>query len=287
MKQIVIFGAAGQVGRAVTRLAESHGHETIALTRQDVDLNNKDEVVRAVGDAGFVINCAAFTAVDKAENEQEAAFAVNAVAPGIMAEACKLQDVPLLHISTDYVFGEPVGRPWREDDPIAPLNLYGRSKADGEAAVRAAWDKHLILRTAWVYDAEGKNFVLTMLKLGAERDELKIVGDQQGGPTSAEDIAAAMLRMIRVADNSSFDGWGTYHFSGAPATTWFDFAAAIFAGREKPKLTRIGTADYPTPARRPPYSVLDCNKIQTRFGISQPDWHKSLDKVLEVVGNPR
>ena len=288
MKPLIIFGAAGQVGRNLTRLAMARGAAVKSYIRSDVDIMNETAIADAVAGADFVVNCAAYTAVDKAESEPQEAFAINATAPGLMAAACAKQDIPFLHISTDYVFGNPIGRPWREDDPVAPLNVYGQSKAAGEKAVRDVWAKHLILRTAWVYDSEGRNFVLTMLRLGAEKPELKIVGDQQGGPTSAADIAHAILRMVESASDSGFDGWGIYHFAGAPATTWFDFAAAIFAtaGNGTPKLTAITTADYPTPARRPPYSVLDCGKIAAKFGITQPDWHESLAKVLEVAAKP-
>jgi dTDP-4-dehydrorhamnose reductase len=286
MKPLVIFGAAGQVGRSVTRLAVKKGMTARGYVREEVDITQSQDIARAIEGAGFVINCAAYTAVDKAESEPAVAFAVNATAPGVMATACREQDIPLLHISTDYVFGEPIGRPWREEDAVAPLNVYGHSKAAGESAVQGAWHKHLILRTAWVYDSEGKNFVLTMLRLARDRPELSVVGDQQGGPTSAQDIAQAILHMVETASDPAFTGWGIYHFTGAPATTWFDFATAIF-GDKGPRLTRITTADYPTPARRSPYSVLDCSKIAAAFGIRQPDWHKSLDKVLEVVGNPR
>lgn len=289
LRPFVIFGAQGQVGRMLSRHATAQGLEVKAFTRGEVDITDPADVRDAVAGASFVVNCAAYTAVDKAESEPDAAFAVNARAPGLMAEACRDADVPLLHISTDYVFGEPKGRAWREDDASGPLNVYGRSKLEGEVAVRDAWHKHLILRTAWVYDSEGKNFVLTMLRLGAERPELKIVGDQHGGPTSADDIAVAILRMAGAAGQPGFDGWGTYHFAGGPPTTWFDFASAIFdrgAGGPDaaPRLVRIATADFPTPARRPPFSVLDCGKILQRFGIDQPDWRKSLDKVLEVIG---
>ena len=234
-----------------------------------------------------MVNCAAYTAVDKAETEQEAAYLINAEAPALIAGLCGEHDIPFLHISTDYVFGQSLGRPWREDDPVDPPNVYGLSKQAGEAGVRDANPRHLILRTAWVYDSEGSNFVRTMLRLGATRDELRVVGDQHGGPTAAEDIALAILAMTDAASKPDFSQWGTYHFTGAPATTWYDFAAAIFEGHATPKLTRIATSDYPTPAARPAYSVLDCRKIETVFGIAQPDWRMSLAKVLEACAIDR
>ena len=282
-KRLLILGAGGQIGHTLAALCRTRDIATRALMRHECDITAPESVEAAVNGCGFVVNAAAYTAVDKAESDVDTAHATNAIAPGVIAEACARQGVPLLHISTDYVFGDGIGRPWREDDPIAPPNVYGATKAAGEDAVRAACPSHLILRTSWVYDNQGKNFVLTMLRLGAEREELRVVADQHGGPTSAGDIAHAILRMIEVSNQMGFGQWGTYHFSGGPPTTWFDFAAAIFAGRDKPKLIPISTTEYPTPAKRPLYSVLDCGKISTAFGIAQPDWHQSLSKVLHSV----
>jgi dTDP-4-dehydrorhamnose reductase len=286
-KPLIILGAGGQVGRQLATQAARQGVAARAHGRQEADITSAGAVAKAIDGAGFVVNCAAYTAVDKAESERDAAYAVNAEAPALIAQACAARGIPVLHISTDYVFGETQGRPWREDDPVDPPNVYGLSKEAGEAAVRAANPRHLILRTAWVYDSEGSNFVRTMLRLGATRDELRVVGDQHGGPTAAEDIALAILAMIAKASTPGFADWGTYHFTGAPETTWFDFAAAIFAGRATPKLTRITTADYPTPAKRPAYSVLDCGKIAHVFGIAQPDWRVSLAKVLQACAIER
>ncbi len=284
-RAITIFGAAGQVGRRLSLVATARGIPVRALARAECDIASPGDLARAVRGSGFAVNCAGYTAVDKAESERDLAHAANALAPGLMAAACAREDVPLLHISTDYVFGSGKDKPWREDDPVAPLNLYGTTKARGEAAVRAALPHHLILRTSWVYDSQGRNFVLTMLRLGKERGELRVVGDQHGGPTSAEDIAGAIVRMIERAASPGFEKWGTYHFSGAPQTTWFEFAAAIFAGRDTPKLTRILAAEYPTPARRPLNSVLDCSKVSAAFGIAQPDWHRSLEKVMTEISD--
>lgn len=281
---LVIFGAGGQVGRELAELAQAQGLAVRAFARAEVDITDAAAVAEAVRGADFVANCAAYTAVDKAEAERDRAFAVNATGPGVIAQACATAGAALLHISTDYVFRGDGDRPWREDDPIAPLSVYGETKAAGEAAVRAALPRHVILRTAWVFAAHGNNFVRTMLRLGAERPELRIVADQRGGPTPAADIAAAILAIRGQALAPGFDGWGTFHFAGAPATTWHDFAAAIFAakGGAGPVLHAIATADYPTPARRPSNSVLDCGKISRVFGLGQPDWRQALPAMVRT-----
>jgi dTDP-4-dehydrorhamnose reductase len=277
---VIVFGANGQVGRNVVRLAKAQGRAVQAYAREDLDIADAAALAGAITPGSFVLNCAAYTNVDQAETDRDTARAINAVAPATMAALCAAAGASLTHISTDYVFGTALGRPWREDDPIDPQNEYGRGKAASEAAVRAALPHHLILRTSWVFDTQGKNFVRTMLRLGAERPELRVVGDQHGGPTAAADIAAALLAMVDQSAVPSFAGWGTYHYSGAPATTWYDFAAAIFAGKETPKLTKITTAEFPTPAKRPLYSVLDCGKIERVFGLAQPDWRVALAKML-------
>ncbi|MGF6228735.1 dTDP-4-dehydrorhamnose reductase [Inquilinus ginsengisoli] len=281
---LVVLGAGGQVGRELAELAQARGLAMRALARSEVDITDAAAVAAAVRGADFVANCAAYTAVDKAETERDQAFAVNATGPGVIARACAEAGAALLHISTDYVFRGDGDRPWREDDPIAPLSVYGESKAAGEAAVREALPRHVILRTAWVFAAHGNNFVRTMLRLGAERPELRIVADQRGGPTAAADIAAAILAIRERAQAPGFDGWGTFHFAGAPATSWHDFAAAIFAekGGAAPALRPIATSDYPTPARRPSNSVLDCGKIGRVFGLAQPDWRRALSAVVRT-----
>jgi dTDP-4-dehydrorhamnose reductase len=281
MTTLIVLGANGQVGRNVVRLAGAQGRNVTAYSRAELDITDAAALAEAITPDSFVLNCAAYTAVDQAETERDLAWAINGTAPGEIAKVCAAKNAALLHISTDYVFGQPLGRLWRELDPLAPQNEYGRGKVAGELAVAAALPRHLILRTSWVFDDEGKNFVRTMLRLGGERPELRIVGDQQGGPTAAADIAAAMLAMVDQANDPSFSGWGTYHYSGAPATTWYEFAEAIFAGRQTPKLVKITTAEFPTPAQRPLYSVLDCRKIRQVFGIEQPDWRVALNEMLQ------
>lgn len=273
---ILVFGKTGQVAHALQQRAD-----VIALGRDAADLTDP----AACGDAirarrpDAVINAAAYTAVDRAEDERELAQAVNADAPGAMATACAELNIPLLHISTDYVFDGSGTDPWPVDAPIAPLGVYGSSKADGEAAVRAAGSAHVILRTSWVFSDHGTNFVRTMLRLSETRDTLSVVDDQIGGPTPAGRIAEALLLMARAMREGQ-EG-GTYHFAGAPAVSWKDFATEIFrlAGRDV-TVTGIPTADYPTKAARPLNSRLDCAPLLKDFGIAPPDWRTDLAEII-------
>ncbi|MGQ3031182.1 MAG: dTDP-4-dehydrorhamnose reductase, partial [Ferrovibrionaceae bacterium] len=237
---------------------------------------------------GVVVNAAAYTAVDKAESDADQAFLVNRDGPAALARAAAAVGAPLIHVSTDYVFDGTKDGAYTEDDPVAPVSVYGRSKEAGERAVREAAERHVILRTAWVYSPFGNNFVKTMLRLGAEREELRVVADQRGCPTAAADIAAAIVRLAG-ADH----GWGTYHYSGAGPTTWHGFAEAIFAGaaargaKVPARVTAIGTADYPTPAVRPANSVLDCSRIDRVHGIVARNWREALEDCLDALIGPR
>jgi dTDP-4-dehydrorhamnose reductase len=280
---LFILGANGQIGRAVTKLARARGVAHAGFTHAELDISDEKAVAAAIHYAGTVTNCAAFTAVDKAESEPELAHAINAGAVAGLARVAAARGAPLIHLSTDYVFDGSKTLPYVEEDSTNPLSSYGRSKAAGETALRSFCPRHIIIRTSWVYAAEGSNFVRTMLRLASERQSLRVVADQHGGPTAANDIAEAILTVASKIHEPGFAAWGTYHFAGAPATTWYDFARAILAGRNDTKITPIGTADYPTPARRPRNSVLDCSKIHARFGIAQPDWRKSLDRVLSEI----
>ncbi|QXT40401.1 dTDP-4-dehydrorhamnose reductase [Gymnodinialimonas ceratoperidinii] len=273
---LLAFGQTGQVARELARL----GVRT--LSRGDADLSDPQtcaEVIMASG-ASAVINAAAYTAVDRAEEEEALAFTVNSAAPAAMAKACAAKKIPLVHISTDYVFDGSGVAPFTPSDPVAPLGVYGRSKAAGEREIRMTGAVHSILRTSWVFSAHGANFVKTMLRLGAERDALSIVSDQIGGPTPAAAIARACVDMAeRLQHDPSVTG--TYHFSGAPDVSWADFARAIFAeARMDVAVTEIPSADYPTPAARPLNSRLDCAGTHAAFGISRPDWHRGLREVL-------
>jgi len=246
-----------------------------------------------VADVDLVINCAAYTKVDLAEKEPEAAFQANRDGPAHLAAACRDRGIPLLHVSTDYVFDGSGSHPYREDEPVNPLGVYGASKEAGERAVRATLDRHVILRTAWVFSDTGQNFVRTMLRLGAEREALRVVNDQTGGPTDAADIATTLLTIAdRVTGPDAGAAlFGTFHYCGAPSTTWHGFAASIFdgatrRGHRSPALSACTTADYPTPARRPAWSVLDCGKLMDVYGIPQPDWRVALDRVLTSLLRP-
>jgi len=287
--RILVLGADGQVGTELRALS-GQGVEITALTRRQADLTDPTAVRTAVSESrcGAVVNAAAYTAVDRAESEPEAAFAVNRDGPRHLAEACALAGLPLVHLSTDYVFDGTGTGAYGEDHPTAPVNVYGMSKRDGERAIAAALPRHAILRTSWVFAAHGHNFVRTMLRLGEERSHLRIVADQTGCPTAAADIAAAAVTVAgRLASSNDPRLWGVFHYTSGEVTTWHGFAAAIFAERERltgrpaPELAAIATADFPTPARRPANSVLDCSRIRERHGVAQPDWRRSLAAVME------
>jgi len=278
---LLVFGKTGQVARELQALAA-----VTALGRDAADLTDPDACAAAIREAkpAAVINAAAYTAVDQAEAEEDVATVINGDAPGAMARACADLGIPLVHISTDYVFDGSGDAPWPVDAPTGPLGAYGRSKLKGEDAVRAAGGPHAILRTSWVVSAHGKNFVKTMLRLGAERDKLTIVADQIGGPTAAGDIAAACLGIAaQLCDDRAKSG--TYHFSGAPDVSWADFAREIFAQTGLTcSVENIPTSDFPTPARRPANSRLDCSTTEAVFGIARPDWRDSLARILSDLG---
>ncbi|HHM05812.1 MAG TPA: dTDP-4-dehydrorhamnose reductase [Gammaproteobacteria bacterium] len=293
-RRLLVTGANGQVGRELLRRAAGHSIAATGLDRQQLDISDRAAVTAAVEGQGFaaVINAAAYTAVDKAESESERASAVNRDGPAHLAAVCAQEGVPLLHISTDYVFDGSKTGPYTEDDPVSPLGVYGASKEAGERAVRTTCPRHIILRTAWVYGAHGHNFVKTILRLAGERDELNVVADQHGCPTAAADIADALLDITRQVTGpvAQQPPWGTYHYSGTGATTWHGFAEAIIIeaarhGGRKIPVHPVTTADYPTPARRPVNSVLDCSRIQRVFGISPRPWREALREVIHELHN--
>ncbi|HER27569.1 MAG TPA: dTDP-4-dehydrorhamnose reductase, partial [Rhodospirillales bacterium] len=228
--RILLFGANGQVGTELRAIDWGEDTELVALGRQQSDLLVSGNAGRVIDkeQSDLVINASAYTAVDKAESEPDLALAINARAPGEMADACSKQGIPLIHISTDYVFDGSKQGPYVEDDPVVPLGAYGRSKETGERAVREALGSHIILRTSWVFSAHGQNFVKTMLRLGAERDELGIIDDQRGCPTAAAHIAQVIAAITRQILEGKCIPWGTYHYCGTGETTWFGFACAIF-----------------------------------------------------------
>ncbi|HEY0506064.1 MAG TPA: dTDP-4-dehydrorhamnose reductase [Lysobacter sp.] len=292
--KLLVVGANGQVGHALLRSLAPLG-EVVATTRggrlddgracEALDLAELDAlaplVARVRPDA--VVNAAAYTAVDRAEDDAEAAFRINADAPGRIAGVCAALGVPLVHYSTDYVFDGRGSRPYRDDDATAPIGVYGASKLAGEAAVAESGAVHLVLRTAWVYGVHGHNFLRTMLRVGAERDELRVVADQRGCPTPAwliADVTAAILRQ-GIAES------GVRHLVAAGETTWHGFAEAIFdealaqgVMARRPAVTAIATADYPTRATRPAYSVLDTARLQAEYGLELPAWRDALHETL-------
>lgn len=281
--KVVLFGANGQVGREIVDAAASRKIELIPIYRADADLLHPGAAAKIIEThrPQSVINAAAWTAVDLAEKESAAAERLNTQAPREIAEACAKRGARFIHISTDYVFdGASSAAPLDEEAPTAPLNLYGATKLRGEEAVLKASPHAIIMRTSWVYSPSGSNFVKTMLRLGEANRSLNIVADQLGGPTPASAIAAACLR---IAEEPNGPG-GVYHFQGAPAASWADFAAAIFAASgQDVRVNQITSAEYPTPARRPLYTVLNCSKIHRDYGLEQPDWRADLPRTIALI----
>jgi dTDP-4-dehydrorhamnose reductase len=287
--KVLVLGAGGQVGRELCRHSWPEDARPTALDRLGLDITCREAVFATIGGTcpDIVVNAAAYTAVDRAESEPNAAWATNCIGPSNIAAACRESGISLIHISTDYIFDGTRSGAYREDDPANPLGVYGVSKEAGERAVRAALREHIVLRTAWVYSKHGHNFVKTMLRLARERPVLRVVRDQIGSPTSAADIADAIVQIAqRIANGNA--AWGTYHFAGAGAVTWHGFAEAVFdlASRWRgppPRVESITTADYPTPARRPSNSVLDCSRISAAFGIRPRPWRAALAEVIEEL----
>lgn len=290
--RILITGGAGQVGWELRRTLAIFG-EVVAPSRDILDLASAQSIVTAVRGVrpDLIVNAAAYTAVDTAESEPGLALKINGEAPRILAEEAALRNAALIHYSTDYVFDGRKAAPYREDDEAAPINIYGRTKLAGEQGVMAAGAAHLIFRTSWVYGSRGRNFLLTMLSLGSDRRELKVVDDQFGAPTSARLIAEATAGTIAMhysGGNLDIDRFrekgGLYHLTAAGRTTWFGFAQAILTGKEgMAKVLPIPTSGYPTPAPRPQNSVLDNSKLEKQFGLTLPDWKVGLQLCLEEL----
>ncbi|MGI3170923.1 dTDP-4-dehydrorhamnose reductase [Pseudooceanicola sp. C21-150M6] len=282
---LLMFGRTGQVAQEVIRLCPG----IQALDRSEADLDDPESCAAAIRDIrpDGVINAAAWTAVDAAEEEEAAALRVNGLSPGAMAQACAALDLPLVHLSTEYVFDGHGTQAHRPSDRPDPINAYGRSKLAGEMAIRESGARHVILRTSWVFSAHGSNFVRTMLRLSETRSELSVVSDQIGGPTPAAALADACLIMLTALTGGTGRS-GTYHLSGQPEVSWSDFARAIFEMSGRPVTVRdIPTSGYPTPARRPLNSRLDCTDTERQFGIRRPDWRAGLTDVLTELGDIR
>jgi dTDP-4-dehydrorhamnose reductase len=289
--RVLITGAKGQVGAELIRLAPAEFNVT-GLGSGQLDISNADQLARTMAQLQpqLIINAAAYTAVDKAESDSERAYAVNRDGTRLLAQAAERSGIPLLHISTDYVFPGDAHAPYTEADATAPTGVYGTSKLAGEQALAEHCSRHITLRTSWVFGAKGNNFVKTMLRLGRERKTLSVVADQHGGPTAAASIARALWKVARDYTANGTLPWGVYHFSGTPSCSWHDFAVAIFEQSQQlgllaasPQINAISTADYPTPAKRPANSVLNCVKLQQAFGIEQPDWQVDLHTLLQAL----
>lgn len=292
---ILVTGASGQLGRALTQALAARGEAFSAVSRPEFDFEKPETVIRGFEKAkpGLVINAAAYTAVDAAETDIEAARAGNHSGPLLLAQRCELAGIPLIHVSTDYVFDGTKSAPYLETDPTHPVSVYGTTKRDGEVAILATAARAVIVRTAWVYSAAGKNFVRTMLTAGRKSPVLRVVADQRGAPTAAADLAEAILA---IAGQIARHGWrtdfgGIFHATSQSETSWYGFAEAVFKeaaahGYAPPALLPIATSDWPTPARRPADSRLDCGKLFRVFGLRLPEWRQSLPGVVaELLRN--
>lgn len=288
--RIIVIGKDGQVARALAERAPVHGAKAVLLGRPKLDLADpsgiEDILIETGGDV--IVNAAAYTAVDQAESEAELAEAINGIGAGVLAGAAASMNIPIVQLSTDYVFDGTADRPYREDDPVNPIGAYGSSKLLGEQAVATETEDYVILRTAWIYSPFGKNFVKTMLRLAGERDEIGVVADQHGSPTSALDIADGIVAVCRNLLDKPQDRSlrGLFHMAGAGFASWAEFASEILAlsarfGGPSARVRAIATADYPTPAKRPANSRLDCTKLANVHGVSLPPWRMSLELCVQ------
>lgn len=291
--RVSLIGGSGQLACALMQRSGGADATIVAAGRPRLDICRAEDVADFIDATkpDVVINTAAYTAVDKAESEREAAYAINAQGTLNVARACAAHGVPLIHLSTDYVFDGCATKPYGEDHPVAPAGVYGASKVEGERLLRDACERHLIVRTQWIYSLIGNNFLNTMLRLGAGRDEIRVVADQIGSPTYAIELADALLMLARRLANQAADeaAWGTYHLAGGGATSWYGLARAIFdiaatQGLRTPDLVAIDSSQYPTAARRPAYSVLDCSHIYRTFDIALRDWRTGLADCMSGVG---
>ncbi|MGH1487517.1 MAG: dTDP-4-dehydrorhamnose reductase [Cellvibrionaceae bacterium] len=287
--KIALFGAAGQVGTDCAEALTQAGYVVISLTRNDVDFSQPDAVAQQVKSLkpDLVINACAYTAVDNAEKEKDLADLVNHQSVAAMAGSCAGLAIPLLHISTDYVFDGTATSPYQENDSVKPLGIYGETKLAGEKAIQDRMDQYIILRTSWVFGEQGNNFVKTMLRLGADRDQLSVVEDQVGRPSYVGDIVTAIESFVTAYENDQTLPWGIYHCSSEGETSWYDFAKAIFEKafalgvlEKQPALSAIPSSQYPTPAPRPAYSVLATEKLEKFMGAPLPHWSKGLDTFI-------
>jgi dTDP-4-dehydrorhamnose reductase len=283
---IIVTGAGGQLGQALAAVAQQRRIDLRAFDHASLDIADEEAVAAAFTGASLVINAAAYTDVDGAEGDILAAWRANSGGPAVLAEWCARNGAALIHVSTDYVFDGKKRKPYSERDAVAPLGAYGASKSEGEEEIVRRLDQHVILRTAWLFSATGRNFVRSMVKAAETRDELRVVSDRHGSPTFAGHLAEAVLDIAARIGERRNTRWGVYHYGGAPATTWFGFAEEIFRHHPRPpRLVPIAGKDWPSPAPRPDNSALDCAKMKRDFGIAQPDWRPAVGAVVrELVG---
>ena len=287
-RAILVTGGTGQLASALAAAAPG-SLNVVGRPAFDFDRPETIEAAFRAANPRLVVNAAAYTAVDAAETDADAAYRANRDGPALLARLCAASGIPLIHVSTDYVFDGNKGAPYHEADPVSPPGVYGASKLAGEAAVLASGALAVILRTSWVYSTTGKNFVRTMLALGKTRDRLTVVADQRGCPTNAGDLAAAILAIAARLEDGWRDGYaGVFHAAGTGDTTWHGLACAVFEdaarnGMTVPRVDPIATADWPTPARRPPDSRLDCDKLQRVFGVRLPEWRGSLSRTIDAI----
>jgi dTDP-4-dehydrorhamnose reductase len=286
--KIITFGSKGQLGHELVKQGNRFGFEILPFDLPEVDITDSLQVEHLVSTtpATLVVNAAAYTNVDRAETEKTLALAVNRDGPENIAQSCEKKNIPLIHISTDYVFNGETKHPYTEADQVAPLGVYGHSKSEGEKKIRLQIKRHIIIRTSWLYGVYGHNFVKTMLKLAEKNSRLKVVSDQFGSPTSAADLAETVLTIGRQIQNSIKIDWGTYHYCGLGTATWHLFAEKIFQIAKQYTPLKIETVEpiktdgYPTPAKRPMYSVLDCSRIEQKLGIHPKPWEESLHETI-------
>lgn len=289
--KVIVTGSNGQVGKELCKKGKARGFDITALDLPDFDITDPEAVDRAVcrDNIFAVINAAAYTAVDKAESEPDTAFRVNQKGPANLASSCKKQGIPLVHISTDYVFDGSKKDAYIETDPVSPVGIYGKSKAAGESDVRTILREHIILRTAWLCSEHGNNFVKTMIKLGQERDKIGVVADQYGCPTFAPDLAEAILDIIGQVSEKRDIPWGTYHYCGKGVITWYDFAkkalelAGDHTALKVQHIVPLSTEEYPTPTQRPANSAMDCSLIEKNFNVIPKHWQDSLNNLVKQL----
>ncbi len=289
--KILVTGINGQAGWELARRGPGQGYEIIGCSHADLDITDHQSLTAKLEEISpaLVINCAAYTAVDQAESDKKTAWAVNRDGPACLAKGCLSHQIPLIHLSTDYVFDGRSSRPYKENDPVNPLGVYGKSKEAGEQEIRRILPAHLIIRTSWVFGAHGHNFVKTMLRLGKTKKELKVVADQWGCPTFAGDLADGLLKICRKIQLNRDIPWGTYHYCGSSKVSWYEFAMLIFAAVQDKiplrvkKVAAITTGEFPAPAKRPGNSVLDCSRIKHAFNVEGVDVNLGLLRFLREL----